>query len=160
MYYVITIPIITQLTQELDSLCGQRPNYALRLIKDRPRKIFCPLANNMWANQVVLWCVQISDFFSPVSASAVSKSIFEIKATDYKNFFLCLCCLNQSKMSYPLVIWMQAPYQKSVVVVLLLITAQADQEVLSLDHQYRGLGLQVQRDRSSVRNIFEGSLTE
>ena len=63
-------------------------------------------------------------------------------------------------MSYPLVIWMQAPYQKLVVVVLLIITAQADQEVLSLDHQYRGLGLQVQRDRSSVRNIFEGSLTE
>ena len=31
MYDVITIPIIVQLTQELDSICGQIPIYALRL---------------------------------------------------------------------------------------------------------------------------------
>ena len=38
-------------------------------------------------------------------------------------------------MSYPLVIWMQARRQTSLVVVLLLIPAQADQKVLSLDHK-------------------------
>ena len=47
MYDVITIPIIVQLTQELDSLCGQRPNYALRLFSNCLRQIFRPVANQM-----------------------------------------------------------------------------------------------------------------
>ena len=38
-------------------------------------------------------------------------------------------------MSDILVLWLQAPHQKSVVAGSLLISAQADQEVLSLDHQ-------------------------
>ena len=33
MYDVITIPIIVQLTHELDSFCGQTPKYALRQFK-------------------------------------------------------------------------------------------------------------------------------
>ena len=77
-------------------------------------------------------------FGSPVSAYAVSKPIFYIKATKYKKIFLHLCCLDQSKLSYPLVLWLQAPRQKAVVVSLLLFPAQADQEVLSLDHQQGG----------------------
>ena len=39
------------------------------------------------------------------------------------------------KTSYPLFLYLQAPCQKAAVVDLLIIPAQADQEVLSLDHQ-------------------------
>ena len=45
MYNVINTPIIVQLTQELDSLCGQRPNYALRLFSNFLGQNFCPVAN-------------------------------------------------------------------------------------------------------------------
>ena len=44
----------------------------------------------------------------------------------------------QAKKSHPLVLWMQEPHQKSAVVGFLIISAQEDQEVLSLDHQKGG----------------------
>ena len=48
--------------------------------------------------------------------------------------FLHLCCIDQAKTSYHLVLWLQAPHKNSAVASLLLIPTQADQEVLSLDH--------------------------
>ena len=99
-------------------------------------------------------------FGSPVSASALSKPIFDIKATDDKNKISTPMLSESVKTSYLLVIWLKAPHQKSAVVGLPLIPVQADQEVLSFDHQFVGLGLQGQPGGSSVRNIFEGSLTE
>ena len=74
-------------------------------------------------------------FGSPLSASAVSKPIFYIKATEDKAKFLHLYFLDQEKMSYPLVLWLQGPHQKPVVLSSLIIIAQADQKVLSLYHQ-------------------------
>ena len=50
MYDVITIPIIVQLTQELDSLCGQRPIYALGLFSFFLWRIFYPVDNQMFIN--------------------------------------------------------------------------------------------------------------
>ena len=41
-------------------------------------------------------------------------------------------------MSHPLVLLIHLPHQKSVVVGLRLITAQAYQEILSVDHQKGG----------------------
>ena len=43
--------------------------------------------------------------------------------------------MDQAKNIYPLVLWIQAPNQKSAVVGSWIIPAQAYQEVLSLDHQ-------------------------
>ena len=49
--------------------------------------------------------------------------------------FMHLYFLDQTKTYYPLVLWMQAPRQKSVEVGSLLILEQAYQEVLSLDYK-------------------------
>ena len=46
-----------------------------------------------------------------------------------------LWCLHHAKTSYLLVLWLQAPLQKAEMVGALLILAQADKKVLSLDHQ-------------------------
>ena len=59
-------------------------------------------------------------------ASAVINPIFEIKATDDNNNIFMTMLSGSGKTPYPLVLWMQAPHQKSAVVVLLLIIAQAD----------------------------------
>ena len=50
IYDVITIPIIFQLTQELESICGQGPKYSLRLFLNCLRQIFFPMDNQMWTN--------------------------------------------------------------------------------------------------------------
>ena len=47
-------------------------------------------------------------FGSPVSASAVSKPIFEIKATECKTNIYTPMLSESGKTSYPLVLWMQA----------------------------------------------------
>ena len=64
-------------------------------------------------------------FFSPVSASAISKPIFEIKSTEDKTKIYTPIFLDQEKMLHPLVIWIQAPHQKAEVVGSLLIIAQS-----------------------------------
>ena len=73
-------------------------------------------------------------FGSQVSASAVSNPIFDIKATEYKTKIYTPILSGSVKKSYPLVIWMQVPFQKVGAVGALLISEQAEQEVLSLDH--------------------------
>ena len=74
-------------------------------------------------------------FGSPSSASAVSKPIFDIKAIEEKtNIYTPMLSISVKK-SYPLVLWLQAPHQKLVVVGLLIIPEQAYQEVLISDHQ-------------------------
>ena len=81
-------------------------------------------------------------FGSQVSASAVSKPIFKINATkDKTKIYTPLCFLGEAETFYPLVLWLQSPHQKSVVVGSLIIPAQADQEVLSLDRQQGGVNL-------------------
>ena len=49
--------------------------------------------------------------------------------------------MDEGKISYPLVLWLQVPCQKSVVVLSMLILAQADQVVLSLNNQLEGMNL-------------------
>ena len=70
-----------------------------------------------------------------MSASAISKPIFEIKTTEGKNNISTHMLSGSGKTLHHLVLWLQAPHQKAVVVFWLLIPAQADQEVLSLDHK-------------------------
>ena len=55
MYYVTTIPIIVQLTQELDSLCGQRPLYALMIFYFCLKSVFRSVDNQIFINK--LMCV-------------------------------------------------------------------------------------------------------
>ena len=74
-------------------------------------------------------------FGSPVSASTVSKPIFDIKTTEDNTKITTPMLSVSGKTFYTLVLWIQAPHQKSVVVGFLIIPVQADQEVLSLDHQ-------------------------
>ena len=74
-------------------------------------------------------------FGTPVSASGISTPIFDIKATeDTTNIARPMLYLS-GKKSYNLVICLKVPHQKSAVVGYLLIKAQSDQEVLSLDDQ-------------------------
>ena len=57
--------------------------------------------------EVSLLKVGYFSFVSPVSASTVSKPIFDIKATEEKKpRFLHLCFLYESKMPHPLVLWL------------------------------------------------------
>ena len=58
-------------------------------------------------------------FGSLVSASTVSKPIFDIKATEDNTNISTPIFLDQAKTSYPLVICLQAPLQNLVVVGLL-----------------------------------------
>ena len=55
-------------------------------------------------------------FGSPVSASAVSKPIFVIKANEHKTKICTPMISGSVKKSYPFVLWLQAPHQKSVLV--------------------------------------------
>ena len=59
----------------------------------------------------------------PVIDSDVSKPIFEIKATEYKNNIPTPMLSGSGKTPYLLVPWLQAPHQKSAVVGLLIIPA-------------------------------------
>ena len=70
-----------------------------------------------------------------MSSSAVSKPIFEIKATEYKKKIPTSMLSRSGKNVQSLVIWLQVSCQKAAVVVLLIVTAQADQDVLSLGYQ-------------------------
>ena len=80
-------------------------------------------------------------FVSPVSSSAFIKPIFEIKDTEYKKKIHAPTFGSGSgKTYYTLVLWLQVTHQKSMVVGLLLISAQEDQEVLSLYHQQVEVG--------------------
>ena len=60
-----------------------------------------------------------------MSASDFSKPIFDIKATEDKTNISTSMLSRSIKIVFPLVIWMQAPFQKSVVVGSLIIPAQA-----------------------------------
>ena len=54
-------------------------------------------------------------FGSPVSSSAGSNPIFEIKSTEEKTNISTPMFSVSGKISYPLVLWMQAPCQKEEV---------------------------------------------
>ena len=73
-----------------------------------------------------------------MNESAVSKPIFYIKATEEKTKVSTPMFSVSGKISYPLVIWLQASHHKAAVVDFLPIPAQIYQEVLSLGHKKWG----------------------
>ena len=79
-------------------------------------------------------------FVSPVSASAVSKPIFEIKSTEDKSKIFTPMLSGSGKQIYHLVLWLWSPHQKTAVVGYLLIPEQVDRDVLSLVCQQGGVG--------------------
>ena len=80
-------------------------------------------------------------FGSPLSVSAVSKPILEIKATEYNTNISTPILSGLEKNSFLLVLWLQSPLQKSAMVGLMNIPEQEDQEVLGLDYEQRGVNL-------------------
>ena len=66
-------------------------------------------------------------FGSLVSASSVSDPMFEINTTEDNKNITTPMLSGSGKTPYPLFLCLQVPRQKSVVLGLLLITAQADQ---------------------------------
>ena len=72
-------------------------------------------------------------FGLPVSASVILSQYLISRSLKTRTRFLLICFVGQGETSYPLVIWLQAPRQKSVVVVFLFILAQADWEVSSFN---------------------------
>ena len=81
------------------------------------------------SGDVYLLKVGSLSFGSPVSASTVSKPIFDINATKENTNISTPILSVSGKTSYPLVLWMQAPHQKSALFCSLLIPEQVDQEV-------------------------------
>ena len=75
------------------------------------------------SGEVSLLKIDYFSFGSPGSAPSVSKPTFGTEATEDKNYIFTPMLSGPGKTSYPLVFWLQAPFQKLALVGLLLIPA-------------------------------------
>ena len=91
-------------------------HYFLKIQK-QPIKIILPLSLIGEGYSLKLGSFQ---FDSSLSASDISNPIFEIKATEYKIKITTPMLYGSGETSYSLVLWLQAPLLKEVVVGLVI----------------------------------------